>query len=296
MIMEDKINEKISELKELISEITEGFFYTKREINILTIASLSMILIDDEIEDLILETLKNTLIIFTSKKIKELYHDLFPNQKDWKTLKHNSALYFGSFLSQGKLCQDHLIIVPEKNDLFWLFDNLIHELKHAINEIFLKFTKYQGTICFYSGLAKCNEKQIFNEAIDEAFNSYLTKIYLDNIKYLKSFNIKDLEIKELLDEFTLPKNYHYAYEKIVLLCLPLFQSKYIFKELYYGSLYKCFSNLDNEITKALGYTKNSAVYFHYLDRELKRRRNFFEELDFDYKYLQNRVRIKPYLK
>lgn len=294
--MEEKINRKIEELKEDIKKVTEGYPYTNREINLLTIASLSMILLDDEIEDLILEVLRNTFIVFTKNNLKTVYNKLFPNQLDWYKLKDNTALYFGYFLKKGKLKQDHIIIVVEEENIFYLFDNLIHELKHAINEIFPELLEIHGKASFYSGLAEYTEKGICYEAIDEAFNSYLTKIYLDNIHFLKSCKIEDREIKEILDHFISPKNYHYAYEKIVSLCLPLFESKQIFKELYYASLYKSFVNLDKEVEKALNYTQDSIDFFLYLDQVLRKKSNPLEIENLDYKYLQKRVLIKPYLK
>ena len=294
--MEEKINRKIEELKEDIKKVTEGYPYTNREINLLTIASLSMILLDDEIEDLVLEALRNNLVVFTKRDIKLVYHKLFPNQSDWYKLKENSALYLGYFLSNKKLAQDHIIIVPEEENIFFLFDNLIHELKHAINEIFPELMEIRGKLSFYSGLAECTETTIYYEAIDEAFNSYLTKIYLDNIFFLKRFKIEDVEIKKILDTFKMPKSFHYAYEEIVLLCLPLFESKRVFKELYYVSLYKSFYNLDQALEKALGHSKDSIDLFLYLDKQLKKKRKDTEIEDLDYQYLQKRVRIKPYLK
>lgn len=294
--MEEKINRKIEELKEDIKKVTEGYPYTNREINLLTITSLSMILIDDEIEDLVLEALRNNLVVFTKRDLKTVYHKLFPNQLEWRKLKGSSAFYFGYFLSEGNLYQDHIIIVPEEKNIFFLFDNLIHELKHAINEIFPELMEIRGNISFYSGLAECSEKKIQYEAIDEAFNSYLTKIYLDNILFLKRFEIEDAEIKEILDSFIPPKKYHYAYEEIVLLCLPLFESEHVFKDLYYASLYKSFYNLDQVLERSLGHSKDSIDLFLYLDKQLKKKKKDTEIEDLDYQYLQKRVRIKPYLK
>ena len=293
--MENKINQKIKELKENILLVTQGYPYTEKEINLLTIASLSMILLDDEIEDLLLETLKETFVVFTSIDIKTVYHKLFPEQKEWRSLKANTAMYFGYFLYKGKLRQDHIIIVPQYQDTFLLLDNLIHELKHAINEVFPEFSTYQGQPIFYSGLAQCSEEEICYEGIDEAFNSFLTRIYLENINYLKTFKINDQEIKLILDHFTMPSNYQYAYEKIVLPCLPLFKSQLIFKELYYASLYKTFYNLDRVLSKTLN-NINSLQFFLYLDKQLKRP-NEGEELNYlNNNSLHKRVRIKPYLK
>ena len=51
--MEEKINLKIAEIKETVRKITKHFSYIEEEINMLSIAYISMILLDDEIEDLL---------------------------------------------------------------------------------------------------------------------------------------------------------------------------------------------------------------------------------------------------
>ena len=63
--MEEKINTKIAEIKTTIKEITKHFNYDEEVINILTIVYLSMIMLDDEIEDLLMEVLSKTYILFT---------------------------------------------------------------------------------------------------------------------------------------------------------------------------------------------------------------------------------------
>ncbi len=296
--MEEKINNKIIEIKATIKEITNHFHYTEEEINILTISYLSMIMLDDEIEDLIMEVLSYTYILFTNEAVVKIYQKLLrePLEEEflYKLTNDNSA-YFGSFIKENQLENEQLIIIGPVDEFYQIFDNVTHELKHAINEIFPEFCLSDKPY-FYSGLAEGTSTNIYYNAIDEAFNSYLVKIYLDNINLLKKFRIKDEKIRNLLYNFKLPKNYRYAYEIITIPCLPLFESEYLFKRFYYSSLYKSFYELDQALYNVFGTTKDSIDFFLYLDEILQREERIKEIENLDYSYLRKRVKITPYLK
>ena len=296
--MEEKINNKIIEIKATIKEITNHFHYTEEEINILTISYLSMIMLDDEIEDLIMEVLSYTYILFTNEAVVKIYQKLLrePLEEEflYKLTNDNSA-YFGSFIKENQLENEQLIIIGPVDEFYQIFDNVTHELKHAINEIFPEFCLSDKPY-FYSGLAEGTSTNIYYNAIDEAFNSYLVKIYLDNINLLKKFRIKDEKIRNLLYNFKLPKNYRYAYEIITIPCLPLFESEYLFKRFYYSSLYKSFYELDQALYNVFGTTKDSIDFFLYLDEILQREERIKEKEKLDYSYLRKRVKITPYLK
>ena len=296
--MEEKINNKIIEIKATIKEITNHFHYTEEEINILTISYLSMIMLDDEIEDLIMEVLSYTYILFTNEAVVKIYQKLLrePLEEEflYKLTNDNSA-YFGSFIKENQLENEQLIIIGPVDEFYQIFDNVTHELKHAINEIFPEFCLSDKPY-FYSGLAEGTSTNIYYNAIDEAFNSYLVKIYLDNINLLKKFRIKNEKIRNLLYNFKLPKNYRYAYEIITIPCLPLFESEYLFKRFYYSSLYKSFYELDQALYNVFGTTKDSIDFFLYLDEILQREERIKEIENLDYSYLRKRVKITPYLK
>ena len=296
--MEEKINLKIAEIKETVRKITKHFSYTEEEINMLSIAYISMILLDDEIEDLLMETLNQTYILFTNDTVLKMVEKLEQrkiNEPLRSRLKKSMSTYLGLKIEQKKLENDHLIIISKPKNLYFLFDALIHELKHAINEIFPEFCLTKNSY-FYSGLALAEEQILLYEGIDEAFNSFLVKIYLDNIEYLKEFQISDPKINELLANFHTPKKYHYAFERVVELCLPLFESEYLFPKFYYSSLYKNFYELDIALNQALGYTKESTDFFLYLDKLLKEEREKEEIEELDHSYLERKIKIKPYLK
>ena len=296
--MEEKINNKLAEIKITIKEITKHFHYTEEEINILTISYLSMIMLDDEIEDLLMEVLSTTYILFTNEPVEKIYQRLLRKPLEesflFKLLNDNST-YFGYMIKDNKLEHEHLIIISPADEIYQIFDNVTHELKHAINEIFPEFCLSQEPF-FYSGLARGTSTSIDYNAIDEAFNSYLVKIYLDNINFLKRFYIQDPQISKLVKAFKLPKNYRYAYEIITIPCLPLFESEYLFTRLYYSYLYNSFYELDQALYNVFGTTKDSIDFFLYLDEILQREERIKEIENLDYSYLRKRVKITPYLK
>lgn len=296
--MEEKINNKLAEIKTNIKKITSHFHYTEEEINILTISYLSMIMLDDEIEDLLMEVLSTTYILFTNEPVVKIYQKIIrePLEESFlcKLLNDNST-YFGYMIKDNKLEHEHLIIIGPFDELYQIFDNTTHELKHAINEVFPEFCLSQEPY-FYSGLARGTSTSIDYNAIDEAFNSYLVKIYLDNINFLKKFYIQDPQIRELLKAFKLPKNYRYAYETITIPCLPLFESEYLFKKFYYSCLYKNFYELDQALYNVFGTIKDSIDFFLYLDEVLQREEKIKEIENLDYSYLRKRVKITPYIK
>lgn len=296
--MEEKINTKIAETKTTIKEITKHFNYDEEVINILTIVYLSMIMLDDEIEDLLREALSKTYILFTSNPIEEIYQKLLGKKLFRETLiqlKQTNSAYFGSFIVNEQLVNENLIIIGPSSSFYEKVEDVIHELKHAINEVLPEFCSCNEPY-FYSGLAQETSYGIKYDMIDEAFNSYLTKIYLDNINFLKKFSIQDLAIKKILKDFKLPKNYHYAYENITILCEPLFSSKYLFKKFYYSSLYKSFYELDRALYHALGETQDSIDFFSYLDKIYYSQKDITEIENIDYSVLRERVKIKPYFK
>ena len=101
------------------------------------------------------------------------------------------------------------------------------------------------------------------------------------------------KIESTMTEFVIPE---YAYERVVELCLPLFESEYLFPKFYYSSLYKNFYELDIALNQALGYTKESTDFFLYLDKLLKEEREIEEIEELDHSYLERKIKIKPYLK
>lgn len=242
------INEKITEIKLHIKNLVSHFPYTEEEINYLTIAYIAMIMLDESISDLIDEVLIKVYCLFTNLTVEEAHNIYFKYASKYKDIH---GLYEGYFYEEGALLYEPCIIIGSFKRINPLerFDTLLHELKHGVNEIIIK----ESSKGFNSGLSlvtKDNKNHYDN--FDEAFNSFLTKIYLENIQYLKSLDIKDEELRKILASFNLPKNYFYSYEQYVLPLEPLFKSRELFWSLYNASIYKNIDELYASLESSFG--------------------------------------------
>lgn len=293
--MEEKINNKITEIKSIVKEITQHFAYTSEQINMITLAYLSMIMLDDEIEDLIMEALSKVKIIFTEYEVNVAYQNLVThrcNQKILNDLSKDQACYLNYLVDQNGLYGIPIIILPLKEELFETMDSLTHELKHAVNEVIPNFFTYNNQGFYYSGLALEGEGILWSGEIDEAFNCYLTKIYLDNIAYLKRFAIHDLEIQALLNKIKIPSKYIYSSEEYVRTYKKLFDSKYLFRLFYYTCLYKDFDELDKAI-EALFKGRLDALEF--FDEEKSKKRKHIKKY-MNHSLIRKRQQIIPFIK
>ena len=267
--MEEKMNNKISEIKGIVKKLTEPYHYTEEQINMITIVYLSMIMLDDEIEDLLMQVLRDTMIIFSNYSVEQTYIKIVGSKVDKKlssSLKYHRSTYFNYLVNKNGLTGIPFIIIPTNNrELYDIIDSLIHEIKHAINEVIPRFFTKDGKGYYYSGLALVGENEIYFEALDEAFNSFLTKIYLDIITSIKKDTITDKSLKNLLNWWQSPRVYEYSsdiakrYQKV-------FSSKYLFPIFYNVSLYKKMETLDEAINNLFQH-KRKAIDF-YMDLEL----------------------------
>ena len=124
--MEEKMNQKITELKEIIKLIT--YNHTESEINLLTIASLSMIMLDDEIEDLLLEVLNKVPIYFTKDPLIDTYKRMVHNgvnRNILSNLKYDTSAYFGFSINDSELIDNRFMIISLEGPLWLILDNLI---------------------------------------------------------------------------------------------------------------------------------------------------------------------------
>lgn len=242
------INAKITEIKQHIKSLVSHFPYTEEEINYLVIAYIALIMLDESISDLIDEVLTKVYCLFTSLTVEEVHNIYFKYASKYKDIH---GLYEGYFYKEGTLIYEPCIIIGsfKRISILERFDTLLHELKHGINETIIK----ESTKGFNSGLSlvtKDNKNHYDN--FDEAFNSFLTKIYLENIQYLKSLDIKDEEIRKILAGFNLPKTYLYSYHKYVLPLEFLFKSRKLFWALYNASIYKNMDELYRTLEDSFG--------------------------------------------
>lgn len=257
------INEQIKEIKNRIILLTDIYPYTKREINLLTIVYLAFIMLDPTIEDLLDEVLKTTFFIFAKESSIEDFKSVMTciTKDEEKRLESLTDCFYGRKIINHELVGFPLIVIIEHTSLSEELDSIIHEFKHAINEVIPKFDGEK----YFSGLSLEDEYYSFFRNIDEAFNSFLVKIYLDNISHLKSLDIKDPEIKELLANFGV-YHYHYCYQNYVRRCAPLFKSKKLFWLFYNASLYKNMAELYQALEEVFDNKVSALEFFEALDK------------------------------
>lgn len=259
------INAKLLEVKKRIKKITKHFPYTEENINYLTIVYMAFIMLDESISDFIDEVLNETYCLFTSLSLEEAYKKYIADESIGSKCKESCAVFEGHYYDNGRLVYYPFIIISQeqagqKLKLVDIFDSLIHELKHAINEVIIKCNE-NG---FYSGLSYvCKDNKALYSDFDEAFNSYLTKIYLDNITYLKESNIEDIGIRSILNSFQVPETYEYSYDSIVKQSLPLYKVKKIFWIFYNASLYKNRKDLRHHIEEAFDFQISFKKFMKY---------------------------------
>lgn len=259
------INEKIKLTKEHVKNLTSHFPYTKKEINYLTIAYLAMTIFDESIEDLLDTVLTKTYCLFTNLSLDEAYDTYILNGIDNSSKKGCYGLYEGYYYDdKGALSYVPFIIISisNENEVVDIFDTLTHELKHAINEIILKTTK-KG---FYSGLSYVKKRsRICHDGLDEAFNSFLTGIYLQIISNLSYMNIEIKGIRDILERFYLSNEYFYSYNHLITPILPLLKSKKLFWGLYNAVLYKDNTELEKAINDIFGNSINLKDFIDLFD-------------------------------
>lgn len=248
------INTTIIEVKKHLKNITSHFPYSEYELNIFTIIYIAMASIDNDIIDLLDETFTRVFILINPNYDNP---NLELNQVIQK-YDENINLYYAELIpptiTNEKNYQNSFIVINlnKNKPLSDLLDSIIHELKHSINSIINSFMP--GKTAFYRvGLETqtfVNNRLILtiNAYIEETFNSYLSKIYLEAIQGLKSLPITNPEILAILDEFSL-KDYQYSYNAITHLLIPLFQNQILFPLFYNAALYKDYSPLQFEIER-----------------------------------------------
>lgn len=232
------INVIINNIKTKILDLVEGFIYTEEEINKLVLAYLAILMFDPEIEDLLDQVLRENYICFSEDLLSDLLN--FSNEEYNKDEIWDYSCITGISMDPDLLGDKWVnvpfLIVEKQKSLFVEMDILIHELKHKINIIVSDYS----SVPFKNGLSEQYEAYTKFILIDEAFNSFLVKLYLDNLLYLKQFPIKDQSIKNLLARIKAPKRYRYpeGYKKYIIGLLPLFENKEFFWKLYNQALFK----------------------------------------------------------
>lgn len=241
----------IKQIKELIQKITKHFHYDDYIINILTICYIAIVSVDQDVSDILEEVLSTKYILENDGSFNRFLNKYYPDIDIFC-----DTYYEPSFNSENCNADDFIVLaIFEHFDICDIIEGFIHELKHAMNSIIKRYDK--GIFrCGLCEITNFNKERIFRyELIEEAFNSFLTKIYLKQILKLKKLKIEDPGIRRLLKDFKI-ENYVYSYDKITSLLEPLFCDSELFRLFYNAALYKDYEPL---------YTKLESIFCTDLD-------------------------------
>ena len=236
------INEKIKEVIKRTKELTKHFLYTDKEIYILALCYIAIASIDNDITDLLDEVFSKVYIFFNNKKANKFI----------KEIEGKAVLsYCGVHIKYEDDGCEYIIIntfqIPKnKYYIANILSTTIHEIKHAMNCIInTHITKPTGEYV-YSGL---NGRPTGSSVLDEAFNYYLTRIYLIQLFNLKEENeITHPEIKVILDSFYTNNRELFDYRPAYLL-KKLFLDEKFFILLYNAALYRDLDSFYNELAR-----------------------------------------------
>lgn len=302
------INVKIKEVKERLTQLTKNFPYTEEQINIFTICYITMASIDNDITDLLDEVFSRVFILFNNGNFDKLLTKLgasidnggFHKTPDFDLNCKDNYEYINININKTKIFG--MICLPV------LFEYIIHEIKHSINAVVksfetdgkesysnngIYFYKYDGSTYYEA-----------NIMLDEAFNSFITKIYLATIKDLSQMSIDDEGISTILREYNLDDNYLYAY-----LCTeiwePLFKDQTIFTTFYNAALYHDYLPLNELLAKIFNQDmEGKAIPFddlldylnelseNYENGSHKNIENYLKKISKEYP--KRKLKIKPY--
>lgn len=231
------LNERISAIKERVKALTVHFPYDEETINYLTLAYLAIVLLDPTIEDLVEEAIFSTYIHLTNNSVYEEVKKLLPNHyKEFEeALKTSDGVYEGYRTVDDEIIKEPFIVISKSGmDTNNLLDIILHELKHAINDIFV--VAYKNA--FYNGITFIYKKKKVGENLDEAFNSYLSCLYVRILTSLKKYPITDPAILEIIASLSENDIYAYSYGNLAESCYYFFKSKIGFWALYNAAIYK----------------------------------------------------------
>lgn len=229
----------IDDIKKLVTKLTKPFNYDEDTINILTLCYFAFLTFDPDISDIIEEVLSTKYILINDGRFDDMLKKHYPK------IDLESDTYRSPSFNRNKVYKNDFIIITEWRDekgnsflpVWLVLDKFLHELKHAINSIINSYDNSQNG-GFYCGLAQIDfEGDYYYRYLEEAFNSYITYLYLCLIEMLKTKSITDLKIQELVDSLNLDE-YEYSYGNITKLLEPLFFNKEIFRLFYNATLYK----------------------------------------------------------
>lgn len=251
------VNEKIEAVKLRIKNITENFHYSEDVINILTICYMAIVSFDNDVMDILEEVLATKCILINGEGFEDVFEEYY---KDFNPFLDR---YVEPTFDEESICDDDFMVIRKFNILGkgeeWsyydlnrpicrILESFLHEIKHAMNSIIKRYN--QGL--FYCGLCviDCYGGRDY-ELLEEAFNSFLVYLYLQQVKKLLDYDIEDKDIRIILERFSLGA-YRYSYYNATNLLAPLFSEKELFRLFYNAVLFKDYDPLFLTLKRRLG--------------------------------------------
>lgn len=250
------INEKLDAVILRVRSITKHFNYSEDVINILAICYIVIVSFDNDISDILEEVLATKYILVGSEGIYDVLEQNYP------MLDIFADTYVEPSFDEKEIYNDDFIfirkfnLIKSKNSSYYyenrpvckILESFLHELKHAMNSV---INRYKNGV-FYCGICMINNKgERRFELLEEAFNSFLICLYLQQVNKLKDYNIQEEGIRTILESFSL-EEYAYSYLNITSLLVPFFSDKELFTLFYNAVLYKDFATLFSALSKIFG--------------------------------------------
>lgn len=250
------ISEKLDDVILRVRSITKHFNYSEDVINILVICYIAIVSFDSDVSDILEEVLATKYILVGPEEFYDVLKQYYPR------LDIFADTYVEPSFDEENIYNDDFILIRKFNimnknkSLFYyenrpvckILESFLHEIKHAMNSVINRYKN--GT--FYCGICMINEKgERRFELLEEAFNSFLTYLYLQQVNKLKQYHIQDEGIKAILELFSL-EGYTYSYLNITNLLVPYFFDRELFSLFYNAVLYKDFPPLFSALSKIFG--------------------------------------------
>lgn len=251
------INEEINAVKLRIKSITKHFYYSEEVIDILAICYIAIVSFDNDVMDILEEVLATKCILINGEGFETVFENYY--------FDFNPFLdrYVEPTFDEKSICDDDFIVIRKFNILGmgeeWsyydvnrpicgILESFLHEIKHAMNSIIKRYNNglFYCVLCVidvYDGRDY--------ELLEEAFNSFLVYLYLQQVEKLLNYDIEDMGIKTILERFSLGA-YRYSYYKVTRLLAPLFSEKELFRLFYNAVLFKDYNPLFLALKRRLG--------------------------------------------
>ena len=149
-----RLRQDMREIRQEIKEVTKHFNYSEMVIDILTICYMALTYDDREIEDIVLEVLSKNFIFFNNGLYNEELGKYYPDFLDGRLM----GMYMPPiFDSEGIQKNSFIVINSYRMDSYYeLFKTLLHELKHALNNVVRSYINNNGEIYMDCGFLRYN--------------------------------------------------------------------------------------------------------------------------------------------